>query len=84
MPGTGSVIGPRGLAQTPQSRALSRPLAAAKAADKRYETTRLGRRKNSDQDHELVAGIRVPIAALGAQELRLDSMIQAQMVKLDG
>ena len=73
-----------GLAQTPQSKALSRQLAAAKAADKRYETTRLGRRKNIDQDHELVAGIQVQIAAIGAKESRLDSMIQAQMVKLDG
>ena len=73
-----------GSAQTPQSKALSRQLAAAKAADKRYETTRLGRRKSIDQDHELVAGIQVQIAAIGAKESRLDSMIQAQMVKLDG
>jgi hypothetical protein len=73
-----------GSTQTPPSKALSRQLAAARAADKRYETTRLERRKNIDQDHQLVADIQVQIAAIGAKESRLESMIQAQMVKLEG
>ena len=69
---------------TPQHKALSRHVAAAKAADQRYETTRIERRKSIDQGHKEIAAIQIQIAATQAKESRLEALIQTQMVKLDG
>ena len=69
---------------TPQYKVMSRQVAAAKAADQRYETTRLERRKIIDKAHEEVAQIQVQIAETQAKESRLEALICAQMVKLDG
>ena len=56
----------------------------AKAADKRYETTRLVRRQNIDQANQQVAQLQIQIDATRAKESRVEALIQAQMVKLDG
>jgi len=69
---------------TPEYKALSRQVVAIKAADLRYETTRLERRKSIEQGHKDIAAIQVQIAATNAQESRLEAMIQAQMVKMEG
>ncbi len=69
---------------TPQYKALSRQVAAVKAAAQRYEMTRLERRKSIDHDHQQIAQIQVQIAGTQAKESRLEALIQAQMVKLDG
>ena len=68
---------------TPQYRALSRQLAALKAADARYEVAHVERRKVIDQRHQEIAGIQVQIAGTKVTESRLEALIQAQMVKLD-
>ena len=73
-----------GSTDTPQSKVLSRQVAAAKAADQRYETTRLARRKSIAHDHQQMAQIQVQIAETQAKESRLEALIQAQMVKMDG
>lgn len=72
------------LADTPQYKELSRQVVALKAADLRYETTRLERRKSIEQGHKEIAAIQVQIAGTKAQESRLEAMIQAHMVKMDG
>ena len=69
---------------TPQHKELSRQVVALKAADLRYETTRLERRKSIEQGHKEIASIQVQIAGTKAQESRLEAMIQARMVKMDG
>jgi len=69
---------------TPEYKELSRQVVALKAADLRYETTRLERRKSIEQGHKEIAAIQVQIAGTKAQESRLEAMIQAQMVKLEG
>lgn len=71
-------------ADTPEYKALSRQVAALKAADLRYETTRLERRKRIEQAHKAIAAIQVEIAGTQAQESRLEAMIQADMVKMEG
>lgn len=69
---------------TPEYKELSRQVAALKAADLRYETTRLERRKSIEQGHQEIAAIQVQIAGTKAQESRLEAMIQADMVKMEG
>ena len=69
---------------TPEYKELSRQVVALKAADLRYETTRLERRKSIEQGHKEIAAIQVQIAGTKAQESRLEAMIQADMVKMDG
>ena len=69
---------------TPEYKELSRQVVALKAADLRYETTRLERRKSIEQGHKDIAAIQVQIAGTQAQESRLEAMIQSQMVKMDG
>jgi hypothetical protein len=69
---------------TPEYRELSRQVMALKAADLRYETTRLERRKSIEQAHQQIVAIQVQIAGTQAQESRLEAMIQADMVKMDG
>ncbi|MHB9005876.1 MAG: hypothetical protein ACYDC1_03000 [Limisphaerales bacterium] len=69
---------------TPHDRALSRQVAALKIADGRYQTTRVGRRKAIDQGHQHLTAIQVQIAGTQATQSRLEALIQARMVKLDG
>jgi hypothetical protein len=69
---------------TPEYKQLNRQAAALKAADSRYETTRLERRKSIEQGHKEIAAIQVQIAGTKAQESRLEAMIQADMVKMEG
>jgi hypothetical protein len=69
---------------TPQDKELNRQIVALKAADLRYETTRLERRKSIEQAHQDIAAIQVQIAGTKAQESRLEAMIQADMVKMEG
>ena len=69
---------------TPEYKELSRQMAALKAADSRYETTRLERRKSIEQGHQEIAALQVQIAGTQAQESRLEAMIQADMVKMEG
>jgi hypothetical protein len=69
---------------TSEYKELSRQAAALKAADSRYETTRLERRKTIEQGHQEIAAIQVQIAGTKAQESRLEAMIQADMVKMEG
>jgi hypothetical protein len=69
---------------SPQYKELSRQLVAIKAADLRYETTRLERRKSIEQAHKDTAAIQVEIAGTQVLESRLEAMIQAQMVKMEG
>jgi hypothetical protein len=69
---------------TPQYKELSRQVVALKAADLRYETTRLERRESIEQGHKEIAAIQVQIAGTKAQESRLEAMIQAHMVKMEG
>jgi hypothetical protein len=69
---------------TPRCKELSRQVVALKAADLRYETTRLERRKSIDLGHKEIAAIQVQIAGTKAQESRLEAMIQADMVKMEG
>lgn len=69
---------------TPEDKELSRQVAALKAADLRYETTRLERRETIEQGHRDIAAIQVQIAGTKAQESRLEAMIQAGMVKMEG
>lgn len=69
---------------TPQYKELKRKVVALKAADSRYETTRLERRKSIEQGHQEIAAIGVQIAGTQAQESRLEAMIQADMVKMEG
>jgi hypothetical protein len=70
--------------ETPEYKELSRQVAALKAADLRYETTRLERRKSIEQGHRDIAAIQVQIAGTKAQESRLEAMIQTHMVKMEG
>jgi hypothetical protein len=69
---------------TPEYKQLSRQVVALKAADLRYQTTRLERRKSIEQGHKEIAAIQVQIAGTKAQESRLEAMIQADMVKMEG
>jgi hypothetical protein len=69
---------------TPEYKELSRQVVALRAADLRYETTRLERRKSIEQRHQEIAAIQVQIAGTKAQESRLEAMIQAHMVKMEG
>jgi hypothetical protein len=69
---------------TPQYKELKRQVVALKAADSRYETTRLERRKSIEQGHQEIAALQVQIAGTKAQESRLEAMIQADMVKMEG
>ena len=58
-------------------------MAALKAADQRYETSRLERRKSIDKSNQRIQEIQKQIQGTQAQESRLEAMIQAQMVKMD-
>ena len=69
---------------TPEYKELSRQVAALKAADLRYEKTRLERRKRIEQGHKEIAALQVQIAGTKAQESRLEAMTQAGMVKMEG
>ncbi len=69
---------------TPEYKQLRRQMAALKAAELRYETTRLERRKSIEQGHKAIAALQVQIAGTQAQESRLEAMIQADMVKMEG
>ncbi len=70
--------------ETPEYKELSRQVVALKAADLRYETTRLERLKRIAQGHKEIAAIQAQIAGTKAQESLLEAMIQADMVKMDG
>jgi len=50
----------------------------------RYEAARLERRKSIEQGHKEIAALQVQIAGTQAQESRLEAMIQADMVKMEG
>jgi hypothetical protein len=69
---------------TPAYKELRRQVVALKAAELRYETTRLERRKSIEQGHKEIAALQVQIAGTQAQESRLEAMIQADMVKMEG
>lgn len=69
---------------TPEYKELNRQVVAIKAAELRYEARRLERRKRIEQAHKEVAAIQVEIAGTKAQESRLEAMIQANMVKMEG
>ena len=69
---------------TDQSKALSRQITAAKAAAQRYEAARLQRRVSIDQAHKDIAALQIEIAAIQSKQSRVEALIQAQMVKLDG
>jgi hypothetical protein len=71
-------------ADTPEYKELRRQVVALKAAELRYETTRLERRKSIEQGHKEIAALQVQIAGTQAQESRLEAMIQADMVKMEG
>jgi len=71
-------------ADTPEYKELRRQVVALKAADLRYETTRLERRKSIEQGHKEIAALQVQIAATQAHESRLEAMVQADMVKMEG
>ena len=71
-------------AGTPGPLRLSRRRAALKTADQRYELSRVERRKSIDQCHQRIVEIQVQIDGTQAKESRLEAMIQAQMVKMDG
>ena len=68
----------------PQYQALSRQLAILKAADQRYENTRVERRKSIAQSHQQSEAIQAQIAETQATESRLEALIQDQMVRMDG
>ena len=70
-------------ADTLQDKALSRQVAALKAADQRYENARVERRKSIAQDHQQLGEIQGQIEGTQAKESRLDAMIQSQMVRMD-
>jgi len=72
-----------GSADSPQHQALSRQVAALKAADQRYENARVERRKRIDQSHKQSEQIQGQIDGTKAKESRLEAMIQAQMVKME-
>ena len=69
---------------TPQAKTLQRQLAAAKVADQRYETARVVRRKLIEQQTQQAAQMRIQVEATQAKESRVQALIQAHMVKLDG
>lgn len=69
---------------TPQSKARSRQLAALQIADQRYENRRRERRQSIGQDQQRIEAIQAQIAGTQAKESRLEAMIQAQMVRMDG
>jgi hypothetical protein len=69
---------------TPQYKELSRQVVALKAAELRYETRRLERRKSIEEGHKEIADLQVQIAGIKAQESRLEAMIQTHMVKMEG
>ncbi len=71
-------------ADTPEHKELRRQVAALKAAELRYETTRLERRKSIEQGHKEMAALQVQITGTQAQESRLEAMIQDDMVKMEG
>ena len=73
-----------GTAETPQHKTMSRQVKAMKAADQRYENARVERRRSMDKTHQQIAGIRAQIAGTQAEESRLEAMIRAQMVRMDG
>ena len=68
---------------TPPQKALSQRVAALKAADQRYEKSRLERRKSIEERNKRIEEIQAKIRETQAKESRLDAMIQAQMVKMD-
>ena len=70
-------------ADTPQSKRLSRQVAALQTADQRYEKARVERRKRLDQDHQQIGEIQAQIEGTKAKESRLEAMIQNQMVRMD-
>ena len=71
-------------ADAPESQALKRQVATLKLAEGRYETARVERRKGIEKDHQQIAAIHGQIAVTQAKESRLEALIKAQMVKLDG
>ena len=73
-----------GTADTPQHKALNRQVALLKASDQRYQTTRVERRKSIDKGHQEIEGVQAQIAETQAKESRLETMIQDQMVRMDG
>ena len=83
-PGLEAKLAQESSPDTPQAKALRRQLAVAKGADNRCETTRLARRKIIDQENHQVAQLQIQIDATQAKESRVEALIQAQMVKLDG
>jgi hypothetical protein len=69
---------------TAEYKELNRQVEALKTAELRYETARLERRKSIDKAHKEIAAIQVQIAGTQAEESRLEAMIQAHMVKMEG
>lgn len=72
-----------GSVDRPQRQALSRQVAALKRADQRYQDARVPRRALIDQGHQQIQAIQTQIEATQAKESRLESMIQAQMVRME-
>lgn len=73
-----------GATETPESKALKRKMAGIKSADVNYETTLVARRKSIEKIHLEIMGIQEKIHQTKATESRLDALVQAEMVKLDG
>jgi hypothetical protein len=69
---------------TPAYKELKRQMVALQAADSRYETTRVERRKSIAKGHQEIAALQVQIAGTAALESRLEAMVQADMVKMEG
>jgi len=65
-------------------KSLKGQLTALQAADGRYQTTRVERRKSIAQNQQQIVEIQVQIQGTKAKESRLEALIQTQMVKLDG
>lgn len=69
---------------TPEALALKRQLAAIGQAELRYEVTRAKRRQSIDQIHLQSVGLQMQLGTTAATESRLEALVAAQMVKLDG
>jgi len=77
-------LAPAGSADPSAFKSLNRQLTALQAAEGRYQTTRVERRKSIAQNQQQIVEIQVQIEGTKAKESCLEALIQTQMVKLDG
>ena len=73
-----------GATNTPESKVLQRKLAGIKIADGNHETTRVTRRKSIEKIHREIVGTQEKIHQTKATESRLDALVRAEMVRIDG